>query len=724
MINQLRLCLAGLLLLLASSLAHAAFVPISVYPNPADFGTIPEYSSGYLTLYISNVTANSVIVTSMSISGANSGDFAFPGSDCVGTLGVSQTCQMSMLFTPSATGPRSANLLIRVQGLTQPVTFSLAGTGGNPAPTISSLSPSTAYLNSAGFTLTVNGSGFVSSALVYWDNTALTTSYISSTQLTAQVPASYLTTTNSDWIYVTNPNAGSSGTVYFYVVALNPTITGPAPASVVAKTAPTPIVVSGGNFMTGAKVLWNGKPLPTTYVSSSQLQVTPTAAQLASASIIQLTVANPPPGGLSPEVNFNVTYPAKLTVLDLPANDLVWDPYAQRLYASLPSSYGSQGNSIAVINPISGRTTGYYFAGSEPNQLALSSDSKYLYVGLNGNGSVQRLLLPTFTPDIDISLGTGSFGGLNTALTLQVSPGDSHTIAVPEGSNGCCGDSGLFFYKDSTLLPDSITYPTFTDAVFANASTLYGYSQGTVGDVAVNSSGGTLGQQWNSLVGGTTIEYDAGLIYGSNGQVLNPATGLLVGTYDVLGNGCCTSGLLVPDSAIDRVFALGITPFFSSFGITSYDLAKFTPVAVTNLSQLNATAPLSFTRWGNSGLAFVVQSGCCGTTTSQVVLVRSSAMLLAASGTKNPLPVIQSLTPSSATHGSWNFLLTVQGKSFVPGSQATWNGSPLFTDYLSPAQLNVYVPAASIASAGTAKIVVTNPAPGGGSSSTFTFSIN
>jgi hypothetical protein len=724
MLNQLRLCLAGLLLLLASSLAQAAFVPISVYPNPADFGTIPEYSSGYLTLYISNVTANSVIVTSMSISGANSGDFAFNGNNCVGTLGVSQTCQMSMLFTPSATGPRSSNLLIGVQGLTQPVTFSLDGTGGNPAPTISSLSPSTVYVNSAGFTLTVNGSGFVSGAVVYWDSTALTTSYISSTQLTAPVPASYLTTTNSDWIYVTNPSAGSSGTVYFYVVALTPTITSPAPASVVAKTAPTPIVVNGGNFMTGAKVLWNGKPLPTTYVSSSQLQVTPTAAQLASASIIQLTVSNPPPGGLSPEVNFNVTYPAKLTVLDLPANDLVWDPYAQRLYASLPSSYGSQGNTIAVINPISGRTTGYYFAGSEPNQLALSSDSKYLYVGLNGNGSVQRLLLPTFTPDIDISLGTGSFGGLNTAIDLQVSPGDSHTIAVPEGTNGCCGDSGLFFYKDSTLLPDSITYPTFTDAVFANASTLYGYSQGAVGDVTVNSSGGTLGQQWNSLVGGTTIEYDAGLIYGSNGQVLNPATGLLVGTYDVLGNSCCSSGLLVPDSAIDRVFALGITPFFSSFGITSYDLAKFTPVAVTNLSQLTATAPLSFTRWGNSGLAFVLQSGCCGTTTSQVVLVQSPEMLLAASGTKNPLPVVQSLTPSSATHGSWNFLLTVQGKSFVPGSQATWNGSPLFTDYLSPAQLNVYVPAASIASAGTAKIVVTNPAPGGGSSSTFTFSIN
>lgn len=725
MISQLRLCFAGLLLLLASSFAQAAFVPISVYPNPADFGTVTQYSSGYLTLYVSNVTANSVVVTSMSISGTNSGDFAFYGNNCVGTLGVGQTCPMSMIFTPSATGIRSANLLIGVQGLTQQVTISLDGTGGTPPPTITSLSPSSVYVNSPGFTLTVNGSGFVSGAVVYWDNTALTTSYISSTQLTAQVPASDLTSTNSDWVYVANPSGGSSGTVNFYVVALNPSISNSAPTSVVAKTTPTPVIVNGGNFMTGAKVLWNGKPLTTTYLNSSQLQVTPTANQIASASIVQLSVSNPPPGGISPVINFNVTYPAKVTVLDLPANDLAWDPYAQRIYASLPSSYGSRGNTIAVINPTTGKTTGYYFAGSEPNQLALSSDSKYLYVGLNGNGSVQRLVLPSFTQDIDVSLGTSIYGGLNTALDLRVSPGDSHTFAVPEGTSGCCGTSGLYFFKDSAQLPDSITYPTFTSIVFADASTLYAYYSGTVGDVTVNSSGGTLGQQWNSLVEGNTIQYDAGLIYGSSGQVLNPATGLLVGTYDVLGSNCCSSsGQLLPDSAIDRVFAVGTTPFFSSFGITSYDLSRFTPVAVTNLSQLTATTPLSFLRWGNNGLAFVLQSGCCGNTSSQVVLVQSSAMLLTASGTKNALPVAQSLSPASATHGSGNFPLTVQGKGFVPGSQATWNGITLATDYLSATQLTVYVPAGSIASSSTANVVVTNPTPGGGTSSTLTFTVN
>jgi hypothetical protein len=725
MIRTLRSILSPLLLLLTASLAHAAFVPISVYPNPAQFGTVAEYSSGYLTLYVSNVTTDSVTVTGVAISGANSADFAFDGNNCVGTLGPNQNCEMTMVFTPAAIGALSANLLVSVQGLAQPVIISLDGTGGTPIPTLTSISPTNAYLDSAGLTLTVNGTGFVSGASVYWSYAPLTTTYVSSTQLTALVPASDLTYANSYSVNVANPGGLFSEALYFNVVGLDPSINNLAPTSIVAKTAPAAIVINGGNFMTGAKVLWNGKPTPTTYLSSSQLQITPSAAQIAAAGIVQLTVSNPPPGGVSAEVNFNVTYPAKVTVLNLPANDLVWDPYAQRLYASLPSSYGTEGNTIAVINPTTGKITGYYFAGSEPNQLAISADSQYLYVGLNGNGSVQRLILPAFTPDIDVSLGTSEYGGLNTALALQVSPTDPHTYAVPEGTSGCCGSSGLYFYKDSTQLADYISYPSFTDIVFVNATTLYAYYSSTLGEVAVSTTGGTLTQQWNDLVEGNTIQYDSGLVYGSNGQVLNPTTGLLVGTYDVLGSYCCSSSnQLMPDSAIDRVFNVGVSPFFSSFGITAYDLAKFTPVAVTNLSQLTSTTPLSFIRWGNNGLAFVLQSGCCGSTTAQVVLVQSPSMFATTGAADNPPPVAQSLSPASATHGGWNFVLNLQGKNFVPSSQVTWNGTSLAADYVSPTQLNVYVPAANLASPGTAKIIVTNPAPGGGSSTSLAFSIN
>jgi len=69
-------------------------------------------------------------------------------------------------------------------------------------------------------------------------------------------------------------------------------------------------------------------------------------------------------------------------------------------------------------------------------------------------------------------------------------------------------------------------------------------------------------------------------------------------------------------------------------------------------------------------------------------------------------------------------VLTLNGTGFVPATQVTWNGASLATSYVSSTQLNVYVPAGSIASTGTAKVVASNPGPGGGTSASLTFTIN
>jgi len=360
-------------------------------------------------------------------------------------------------------------------------------------------------------------------------------------------------------------------------------------------------------------------------VNSGELQVQIPKSQLTKPEIVQVAVQNPPPGGLSPTLNFNVSYPAQVRTLNVPANDLVWDSKAQLIYASLPSSYGTNGNSIAVINPVSGKITAYHFVGSEPTQLALSSDSSYLYVGLNGNGSVQRMILPSFSLDINVSLGTNEFGELNTASGLQVSPGDSHTVAVAVTSDSFGGP--LEFFTDTTLLPDAITNPTVNSIQFANSSTLYGYGNDTLIEVAVNSSGGTLTKQWNDALSGQGgISYDAGLIYDNSGQVFNPATGELVGSYDVEGE-CCSSIDLLPESANNATFVVGTTPFFSSFGITSYNLSQFTPQAIIDLSQFNGTITPTFISWGAEGLAFVINVGqCCNGPEYQTILVQSLMM--------------------------------------------------------------------------------------------------
>jgi hypothetical protein len=81
-------------------------------------------------------------------------------------------------------------------------------------PSVASLSPSTATAGGAGFTLTVNGHHFDSNAVVVWNGTALTTSFVSRTQLTASVPSSDITSPGPAEVFVYNPaNTGDTTTV-------------------------------------------------------------------------------------------------------------------------------------------------------------------------------------------------------------------------------------------------------------------------------------------------------------------------------------------------------------------------------------------------------------------------------------------------------------------------------------------------------------------------------
>lgn len=267
----------------------------------------------------------------------------------------------------------------------------------------------------------------------------------------------------------------------------------------------------------------------------------------------------------------------------------------------------------------------------------------------------------------------------------------------------------------------------FNQIAFASGTTLCAYApNSTLGQITVGASGGSLTQTWNGLVTGSTFQYSGGLIFGSNGQEFNPATGLLLGTFDV-GSICCNNNIqILSNATLNRTFALGQTPFFNSFGITSYSLSQFTPLAVANLSELtpyfNSISTSKFIQWGTNGLAFILANGSCNYTSYQVVLMQSPT-LLAVSKNVSTVPVLKALSPATATHGTGNFRLALHGSGFVPGSVVTWNGKPHSASYVSPTQMTVYVTAATVASAGAADIIVKNPAPGGGKSNVLAFTI-
>jgi hypothetical protein len=84
----------------------------------------------------------------------------------------------------------------------------------------------------------------------------------------------------------------------------------------------------------------------------------------------------------------------------------------------------------------------------------------------------------------------------------------------------------------------------------------------------------------------------------------------------------------------------------------------------------------------------------------------------------NPVPTVTgSVHPQAVVPGHGDFILTVYGANFVDGAVVNWNGSPRSTTFLSARELQTKILASDVAKPTAGYITVTNPAPGGGSSS-------
>ena len=125
----------------------------------------------------------------------------------------------------------------------------------NPTPVISGTSPMYTTAGGTVFTLTVNGSGFLSSSTVFWGASALVTQYVSATQLTAQVPATDIAYVGAFAITVQSPapGGGTSNAWQFQVDSSSTTGTtaptvGSTTATVTAgSTASYPVTVPPTN---------------------------------------------------------------------------------------------------------------------------------------------------------------------------------------------------------------------------------------------------------------------------------------------------------------------------------------------------------------------------------------------------------------------------------------------------------------------------------------------
>lgn len=185
--------------------------------------------------------------------------------------------------------------------------------GLTPAPVITSISPSSVNSGAPAFALTVNGSNFVSGAVVDINNSsgfgnALVPSSITPAQIVVTVPAANVVLPGAYTIGVVNPvpTDGPSNLVPFTVNVGTypvPVIGAISPATIVAGSIPFTIVASCQNCASTAFLSFNGVPkasaVSNSFSSPFQQNVSAqiSTADIGTAGTVQVTVSNPTPGG-------------------------------------------------------------------------------------------------------------------------------------------------------------------------------------------------------------------------------------------------------------------------------------------------------------------------------------------------------------------------------------------------------------------------------------------
>jgi photosystem II stability/assembly factor-like uncharacterized protein len=183
-------------------------------------------------------------------------------------------------------------------GVSSPITFIVEK--NNPVPTISNINPSSIIEGSPTFTITVNGSQFDSSSTIKWGDQTLTTTFVNSTQLTAEVPESYLTNANVFDVTVYNPplGGGNSNKKAFIVnYSDQSAISDLDPTEKIHGETSFELTVNGSNFLSASVVRLNGNDRPTTFINQNQLKAQIPASDISSIGMINVTVFTPGAGG-------------------------------------------------------------------------------------------------------------------------------------------------------------------------------------------------------------------------------------------------------------------------------------------------------------------------------------------------------------------------------------------------------------------------------------------
>lgn len=269
---------------------------------------------------------------------------------------------------------------------------------------------------------------------------------------------------------------------------------------------------------------------------------------------------------------------------------LIVDPGTGKLWASTPGRAGARGNKIVQIDPKNSRAFGDIAVGSEPTNIALSSDGQTMWVSLRGEAAIQKVNLTSGAVDAPIGLGSNPDFGFIYPASIQVIPGAPNSVVV------CRVDADLD--RDIAVYDSGVARPNVTGQFLVfpairfglDDANLYGLDSehGTYFRLTVDANGVTEQDVTSGQFFGTP-NVAQGKLYVNDGTVRDAATGAVLHDF---GTPC---EAILPVVGRNRIYLVG------SNQLAVYDLTTF---ALVQTIPIPDTAAEDLVPWGTSGLAF------------------------------------------------------------------------------------------------------------------------
>jgi hypothetical protein len=483
--------------------------------------------------------------------------------------------------------------------------IAVQASAANPVPLINQpLVPDAIKPGSAGFTLTVNGTGFVSGSVVHWNGSARTTAFVSRSRLTASILSSDIAKPGTARVKVVNPGpgGGTSNVVFFEVTIPTSSIVLSSPLDFGAGAGPGSVVTGDCN-------------------GDSKLDLVVSNSDDGSISVLR--------GNGDGTFQSAGSYGAGSSPISLAVGDFNGDGKLDLAVANYGTNYASVllGNGDATFK---GAVS--YGAGSSPVSVAVgdfNGDGKLDLVVANQNSNNVSVLLGngdgTFQAAVDYGAGStldwvtvGDFNG-DGRLDLAVANYGSNNISVLRG-NGDGTFRTAVNYR-AGLGPDSVAVGDVNgdgkpDLIVANNCVSSNCANGSVG-VLLGNGDGTFRTAVNYGVGANPGSMAAGDFNGDRKldvAVVNFSTGKV---NVLLGNGDGTF-----QAALN--FGAGFEPRSIAVGDFNGDGRLDLAVAITGTDAVSILLQAPGASLSSTNLKFANQLIGTGSTPQTLTLTNAS----------------------------------------------------------------------------------------------------